>query len=360
MIMASPSERVSEVVRTTFGPILLGVIVAAILYGVTSLQTIYYFDHYPQDKILLKATVAVLWIIDTLIMALDCDAVYYYSILRFGDVSALSDQTWLVPAINFDSIVQRSDLHLLNHRSMDLESILTVELFSTVFYISYLDQMFDAGLHDVSMSNVLRLSDTKVEQGILSGLQAREMDILLSAPNVQSLLTLATFATSLAITILAFSTASWNTVTTGTVHSLFVANVSLATAADFFITMVLCITLHSNRSGLQGSNIISRLMTFMITRGIITNIIQILTLITEPIYTNAVLATLNNRSRIRGRSQVISSGSAAQGSETACSQMSFRTPDLVANARVEDPTFTSHVPYSSIPGDHVGTLDLVV
>ncbi|THH21215.1 hypothetical protein EW146_g305 [Bondarzewia mesenterica] len=294
--MTSPSESVSEVVRTKFGPLLLGVIVTAILYGVTFLQTIYYFDHYPKDTIVLKATarrhvpVAALWIIDTLIMALDCHVVYYYSILRFGDASALGEQTW----------------------TMDLESSLTVELFSTIFHISYLDQISNAGLRDVSMSNVFRLSNTKIEQGILSELQAREVDILLSAPDIQSLLTIATFATSLAITVIVFSKAVWSTVTTG--MSLFIGNVSLAAAVDFFITIVLCIPLYSNRSGLQSSNIINRLITFMITRGIITNSIRKGSAdhLPVPVYTNAVLASLNNRS-----------------------------------PRVEDPTFTSHVGYSS-------------
>ncbi|THH04934.1 hypothetical protein EW146_g10041 [Bondarzewia mesenterica] len=331
--MAPPSESVNEVVRTKFGPMLLGVIVSAILYGVTFLQTIYYFDHYPKDTIVLKVTVAALWIIDTLIMALDCHAVYYFSILRFGDVSVFGSQTW---SLDSTLCIARSDLP------------------------------YDAGFRDVYVSIVLCDQDTQIEQGFLPGIEDRGLYILffVSARCSDVCDQLGYHCTRL----------------------LTIVNVVSATALDFLITIILCFILYQHGRGLKGSNMISRLMTFLITRGIITNINQMLLLITYlaltsnliwvffhlimcRIYTNAVLATLNNRSRIWGHSEYISRGSATQDSKTAYSQLSFHTPNLVESAGVEDSTFTPHVGYPSAgelcirmarPDDHVGTLDLVV
>ncbi|THH21213.1 hypothetical protein EW146_g307 [Bondarzewia mesenterica] len=307
--MAPPSENVNEVVRTKFGPMLLGVIVSAILYGVTFLQTIYYFDHYPKDTIVLKATVAALWIIDTLIMALDCHAVYYFSILRFGDVSVFGSQTW---SLDSTLCIARSDLP------------------------------YDAGFRDVYVSIVLCDQDTQIEQGFLPGIEDRGLYIL------------------------------------------FFVSARCSDVCDqlgYHCTRLFKANMEHKRS-----NMISRLMTFLITRGIITNINQMLLLITYlaltsnliwvffhlimcRIYTNAVLATLNNRSRIWGHSEYISRGSATQDSKSAYSQLSFHMPNLVESAGVEDSTFTPHVGYPSAgelcirmarPGDDVGTLDLVV
>ncbi|KAF8333282.1 hypothetical protein F5887DRAFT_683710 [Amanita rubescens] len=60
--MIPPSSSTLDL-RSTTGAIFLGVIGAAMLYGVTNVQVYFYVRNYRQDKIVLKCLVAFLWYI---------------------------------------------------------------------------------------------------------------------------------------------------------------------------------------------------------------------------------------------------------------------------------------------------------
>ncbi|OAX31642.1 hypothetical protein K503DRAFT_62068 [Rhizopogon vinicolor AM-OR11-026] len=63
--------------------------IAAIMYGITVLQTYMYYVHYPRDNMSTKLLVALIWVLDTLHVSLMCLALYYYLVTSFGNMDAL-------------------------------------------------------------------------------------------------------------------------------------------------------------------------------------------------------------------------------------------------------------------------------
>ncbi|KAF8347181.1 hypothetical protein F5887DRAFT_1281294 [Amanita rubescens] len=80
----------------TEGATFLGGLGTAMLYGCTNVQIYLYFSNYRQDGFRMKFTVILLWIMDSLHMALTVVALWHYLIDSFGDYSALLAETWMV------------------------------------------------------------------------------------------------------------------------------------------------------------------------------------------------------------------------------------------------------------------------
>jgi len=78
----------------TMGATYLGAMGAAVLYGCTNVQTYLYLKSYPDDRLFQKRAVAVLWLLDTLHMALTIIEVWHYLIDSVGNYAALLDITW--------------------------------------------------------------------------------------------------------------------------------------------------------------------------------------------------------------------------------------------------------------------------
>ncbi|RDX54474.1 hypothetical protein OH76DRAFT_1397786 [Lentinus brumalis] len=82
----------------TLGAAYVGNIVAACLYGLTTLQTYTYYNRSPKDPVVLKTLVAILWVLDTLHLAFVSHTVYEYCVADFGNLIALLEPTWSVLA----------------------------------------------------------------------------------------------------------------------------------------------------------------------------------------------------------------------------------------------------------------------
>ncbi|KAG1723227.1 hypothetical protein EDB19DRAFT_1916228 [Suillus lakei] len=79
----------------TFGALFIGVVVAAILFGVTNVQAFIYFQtHSGTGLTLYKLVVIWLWILDALHLALIVHSVYFYLVINFANVSALTEIVW--------------------------------------------------------------------------------------------------------------------------------------------------------------------------------------------------------------------------------------------------------------------------
>ncbi|EKM53304.1 uncharacterized protein PHACADRAFT_211002 [Phanerochaete carnosa HHB-10118-sp] len=76
----------------TLGAAYIGNILAAILYGLTSIQTYIFFDRY-KDGRTLRSLVLFLWALDTVHLALICDTIYYYAITNFSNPLAMVSVT---------------------------------------------------------------------------------------------------------------------------------------------------------------------------------------------------------------------------------------------------------------------------
>ncbi|KAF8321289.1 hypothetical protein DL93DRAFT_2093924 [Clavulina sp. PMI_390] len=73
------------------GVILVCLIIAAYLFGMSSSQAYIYYDRFPRDKWQIKALVAVVWLLDTLHTALMSHTAYYYTVTNFGNFLALDE-----------------------------------------------------------------------------------------------------------------------------------------------------------------------------------------------------------------------------------------------------------------------------
>ncbi|OBZ76406.1 hypothetical protein A0H81_03434 [Grifola frondosa] len=77
----------------TLGAAFLGNIVAAIFYGITSVQTFSYYKRNGNDPRFMKIMIFILWILDGLHLALITDTLYTYTVKDFTDVLAISVPT---------------------------------------------------------------------------------------------------------------------------------------------------------------------------------------------------------------------------------------------------------------------------
>ncbi|KAJ8487784.1 hypothetical protein ONZ51_g3979 [Trametes cubensis] len=80
----------------TLGAAFIGNILAACLYGLTTLQTSIYFGRCRKDSTVMKGLVTLLWALDTLHLLLISHTVYSYTISNFGNIPALLKPTWSV------------------------------------------------------------------------------------------------------------------------------------------------------------------------------------------------------------------------------------------------------------------------
>ncbi|KAG1724669.1 hypothetical protein EDB19DRAFT_295636 [Suillus lakei] len=80
---------------TTYGALFIGVTVAAVLFGLSNIQTFFYFQSHKDTGISFhKLAVILLWILDALHMSLIVHCIYYYLVTNFGNISALTEIVW--------------------------------------------------------------------------------------------------------------------------------------------------------------------------------------------------------------------------------------------------------------------------
>ncbi|KAG1861753.1 hypothetical protein DFJ58DRAFT_725596 [Suillus subalutaceus] len=79
----------------TFGALFIGVIIAAVLFGVTIVQVFIYFQTHSGTGITFyKLVVILVWILDALHLALIIHYVYFYLVINYANISALTEIVW--------------------------------------------------------------------------------------------------------------------------------------------------------------------------------------------------------------------------------------------------------------------------
>ncbi|KAI0769089.1 hypothetical protein BD413DRAFT_88745 [Trametes elegans] len=270
----------------TFGVMLLSTIITSALYGVTVLQSLYYYDKFPKDPWIMKATVAVIWILDTVTIVLDSHAVYYYLIVNFNNPAALMIQVW----------------------SAQVEILITYSavLLAQLFYIH---RIFQLRPH------------------------------IWQIPAVMGLIALASYLLIIVIVVQVFRSSAWSDVGSTQVDRPLVANWVTGMIVDFAITIVLCWYLWQERRVVRPRThrLLNRIIIFSVQRGAIAAVVQVMTLLTvsahpsssrlihshppgplqkfilpqnlvwlafhnvlSKVYANSMLATLNSRIALRG------------------------------------------------------------
>ncbi|KAK0457541.1 uncharacterized protein EV420DRAFT_1548962 [Desarmillaria tabescens] len=93
--MSSQPSTAIPCIGNTFGVLYVGATIAVLLFGVSNLQMAIYYKRYPNDWSLYRYSVALLWTLDILHVALTTHALYVYLIDMFGDLAgALVNSVW--------------------------------------------------------------------------------------------------------------------------------------------------------------------------------------------------------------------------------------------------------------------------
>ncbi|KAF8142604.1 hypothetical protein K438DRAFT_1994771 [Mycena galopus ATCC 62051] len=71
------------------GALLIGVLVSTFFQGVLSVQAYIYYENFPEDPLSLKALVGFVWTLDFVHLVLICQAMYNYLVTNRGNVAAL-------------------------------------------------------------------------------------------------------------------------------------------------------------------------------------------------------------------------------------------------------------------------------
>ncbi|KAJ7641884.1 hypothetical protein FB45DRAFT_1054276 [Roridomyces roridus] len=93
--MSEPASLPS--IPKTFGAILIGAFFATAIWGMGSLQGIYYIKNYVRDARGIKLLAAVIWVLDSLHTAVIWSAIWTYLIHNYGELEKVDVLPWGIP-----------------------------------------------------------------------------------------------------------------------------------------------------------------------------------------------------------------------------------------------------------------------
>ncbi|KAF8175004.1 hypothetical protein K438DRAFT_1979891 [Mycena galopus ATCC 62051] len=244
------------------GALLIGVLVSTFFQGVLSVQAYIYYENFPEDPLSLKALVGFVWTLDFVHLVLICQAMYNYLVTNRESVAALGLTTIQL------------DLHLV---------FLSVATITCQAYF----------IHRVwRFSNRNRLLTGVLTAGCTSTLV---LDLLLAAQTIAGRNSTKVAPSLKRESIAVFSTGGAN---------------------DLAIALVLCWYMQRRKSEFDRTNfVLTRIIHFTVSTGLVTrkssrsgnprrrspNTFVWLAMYVSlgRMYTNALLATLNSRRKLR-------------------------------------------------------------
>ncbi|KAL5483634.1 hypothetical protein ACEPAI_8866 [Sanghuangporus weigelae] len=287
------SERPVIHLDDSLGAAFIGLLFAAILFGVTNVQSLIYYQNSTRDPLHMKWTIAFLWVLDTLHLALISHTMYFYMVTNFTNLLTITDPTWSlclhVIVTTFSDFIVRlfyaRRVWIMSKRNWFLTS--GVLIFTSVTFISGLG----FGIKIFSYSSTLE-----------------------------------------------FTKLSW----------VLYTSLGSAVAADIWVATTLCFFLARSRSGFKSTDTkVNALILYIINTGLFTSLCATASFVTfavmphnyifigfyfslPKLYFNALLAMLNARERLREGSS--NSGSSGGGG-------AYRLPRILS---VSSPGTTKH------------------
>ncbi|KAL1944346.1 hypothetical protein VTO73DRAFT_3531 [Trametes versicolor] len=251
------------VIRELLSSVTVGFGIAAVLYGITLVQMFLYFRRYPTDTAFLKATVALLCVLDTFATALIAHSLFTYIVVNYWTPAKDLVIPWSFATEN---------------------GVTTLITFIVQCYFAECLWRFTRGNKTLVVSIVL--------------------------------LAVASLGLGSEATIRIFVDSTAESLATKKVRIIGGFAQGTAAICDVMITWGLCYYLDARRSKINSTNtIIDRLMLYAIQRGALTSITQIFFLITfvafpgsafiplqtatSKLYVNGLLATLNVRHTLK-------------------------------------------------------------
>ncbi|KAH7919269.1 hypothetical protein BV22DRAFT_1133958 [Leucogyrophana mollusca] len=269
--MSTPSISAKLLMR---GP-LMGTLFGMLLYGVTCMQAFYYFQHYRNDRRAVKATVAVIWLLESAHACLAVNAMDFYLIANFGSEETLLAPTWEIMSVFVLGLLINYVVYL----------VFTWRIWQYAFTVSRRSTL------SISM---ISIATTRTALGIASSFTpTRGLPFVSALKQVQSHLQPSS--------------------------ALMLPQVYLIIALVMFIVgdslsaLAMAYYLNKSRSGLRRmDNLIDQLVLYCVGTGALTSIIYVASLITdilEPnsltfmgiilvqtrLYSNSLLTSLNMR-----------------------------------------------------------------
>ncbi|PBK79558.1 hypothetical protein ARMGADRAFT_120401 [Armillaria gallica] len=245
----------------TLGAVYIGATVAAIFFGISNLQMVIYYKNYPDDSWIYRYSVAIIWILDALHVALSTHAVYHYLIDLFGNYLGLYHIVW----------------------SFKLQLLICMVMIIWVEAL-YAVRLWKLGGHfNRTLSWIVVLTVAiALGSGIFSVYDAYSISNFLLIPSIK-----------------------------GSICVLF----AMAATSDFIIAFSMCYYLHKSREASafsSTSDMLYGLMRLVVISGLATSTCSLLTLITylvwqdsliflgvdlilPKLYVNSLLAMLNAR-----------------------------------------------------------------
>ncbi|TEB33965.1 hypothetical protein FA13DRAFT_1789750 [Coprinellus micaceus] len=269
-------------IHETFGAGLVGALVNAIMYGLTTLQTYLYYMYYPKDGRTNKLLVAIVWVIDTVHTVLVSMCIYFYLVSNYDNPEGLKAGHWTL----FTSILCNVLISCL------VQSFFLVRIYElapprakwwlggVLGFIVFAHLVF--GILTVAYcfikKDFSRLSEFTVCADLFG-------DVFRSDPSFKLFA-----ATPFAIT---------------------------AVLADVLIAGSLCVLLHGSRTGFRSTDaLVTTLIVYAVNRCLLTALMAIIEVIVfslksyalwylaidfviGKLYANSFLATLNSRQALR-------------------------------------------------------------
>ncbi|KAL1950770.1 hypothetical protein VTO73DRAFT_5894 [Trametes versicolor] len=301
-----------ESLDNTFGAALIGLIVGAVLFGITILQTFTYFGNYNEDSRIVKSLVIILTVLDALHLVLCTRTIYWYLITNFTDADNLDKTTW--------SMALQTDCNGL------------IGLIVEVFFAR----------------RVWMMSHNWLITGVILVLAALHfgLGVVFTA---QSFI-LGRFSK--------FKSLTWVTC----------LGLGAAAAADILIAGAMCYYLYRKRTGLKKTDsLVTTLMLYSINTGLATSIIGTISVISfgamptnfvwlgffwimGKCYVNSFLALLNSRDRLREKVtkagvQLNHVGHGRSFQQSFSASNTPKSPTLTGGVAVQIETITEYSSY---------------
>ncbi|KAG0701645.1 hypothetical protein DFH29DRAFT_1000054 [Suillus ampliporus] len=312
-------------ISNTFGAGFIGGMVTAILYGITTLQTYLYYVYYPRDDKNLKVLVAVVWVIDTLHVSLMCHALYHYLVSSFGDPDALNTGVWSL------------------FTSLGLNICMAV-LVQTHFAF-----------------RILYLTRSSIRWWLTGFIM---------------LFVVAHFGFGLETVVLMFIKKEFSALSQITLYAATPFAVA-AVLSDVLIAITLSVLLHGNRSPVVETNaLVNTLIVYAINRCLLTSAVAVAEVIMFAIspkslwflaidfvigklYANSLLASLNSRSALRGRTRHSQNDSTSFHVNTInlSGLHSSSDGDSGGGTQSKGITASTHVRVKTVPGRDIDILE---
>ncbi|KAK0472771.1 hypothetical protein IW261DRAFT_1660860 [Armillaria novae-zelandiae] len=277
---SSPPRRLNLI--TSQGGLLIGILFSVFLFGISTVQTWFYYQHYPKDRKTLKFMVATLWILELIHAVFACHSIYWYLALNYANPAALGTSIW-----SADSTLIASGLIT----------------FQVHVFFAWRVWKLSAGRLPVLPTMIVRL------RILLGGLELINI--------IKIFVGFAACALTITTSGLSFAAGTFAKYP----HSISVTSttaLALSVFADLMIAFSISFFLRQGRSGLtKTDHIINRLIFWSMNVGILTSLLDLIVLITSEaqdnlnflavfevvasVYANSLLATLNIRAISRGQ-----------------------------------------------------------